>query len=185
MIIVRRVIHRSSALFQKALMPRGSGFYDGHSSGSLDAFVSHQKWRRNADNESLQAKKNREHNRYERRLAKLKAEKQYWTSRDLARQLKDPWDDWFDPEKINRTAPNQQVPPSTRFLNSSVDASPPPPPQSPNTATNSKTVPKPGRSNSKAILAGLAAAGLVGAGAYFIRRRKSSKGKQIIERVRR
>ncbi len=102
----------------------------------------------------------------------------------MARQLKDPWNDWFDPEKINRTAPNQQVPPSTRFLNPSVDASPPPPPQSPNTATNSKTVTKPG-SNSKAVLAGLAAAGLVGAGAYFIRRRKSSKGKQIIERVRR
>jgi LPXTG-motif cell wall-anchored protein len=51
--------------------------------------------------------------------------------------------------------------------------------------TNPKTVPKPGRSNSKAVLAGLAAAGLVGAGAYFIRRRRSSKGKQIIERVRR
>jgi len=184
MIIVRRVIHRSSALFQKALMPRGSGFYDGHSSGSLDAFVSHQKWRRNADNESLQAKKNREHNRYERRLAKLKAEKQYWTSRDLARQLKDPWNDWFDPEKINRTAPNQQVPPSTRFLNPGVDPSSPSPGQSPNTATNSKTIPKPG-SNSKAILAGLGVAGLVGAGAYFIRRRRSSKGKQIIERVRR
>jgi len=50
--------------------------------------------------------------------------------------------------------------------------------------TNPKTVPKSG-SNSKAVLAGLAAAGLVGAGAYFIRRRRSSKGRQIIERVRR
>lgn len=47
-------------------------------------------------------------------------------------------------------------------------------------------VPKPkSGSNSKAVLAGLAAAGLVGAGAYFIRRRKSKNGKQIIERVRR
>ena len=50
--------------------------------------------------------------------------------------------------------------------------------------TNPKTVAKSG-SNSKAVLAGLAAAGLVGAGAYFIRRRRSKNGKQIIERVRR
>ena len=184
MIIVRRVRHKTSALFQKSLMPSGFGFYDGHSSGSLDAFTSHQKWRAKADNESLQAKKYRESNRRERRSAKLKSRSQYWDSRILARQLRDPWFDWFDPEKINRTAPNQQVPPSTRLLSPGVDPSSPPPPQSPNTATNSKTVAKSG-SNSKAVLAGLAAAGLVGAGAYFIRKRRSSKGKQIIERVRR
>ena len=42
--------------------------------------------------------------------------------------------------------------------------------------------------NSKALLAGLAlagAVGAVGAGAYFIRRRRSKKGKIIVERVRR
>ena len=42
--------------------------------------------------------------------------------------------------------------------------------------------------NSKALLAGLAlagAVGAVGAGAYFIRRRRSKKGKTIVERVRR
>ena len=184
MIIVRRVRHKTSALFQKALMPSGFGFYDGHSSGSLDAFTSHQKWRAKVDNESLQAKKYRENNRSERRAAKLKSQVQYWESRNLARRLRDPWSDWFDPEKINRTAPNQQLPPSPRLLSPGVDPSSPPPPQPPNTATNSKTVTKPG-SNSKVVLAGLAAAGLVGAGAYFIRRRRSSKGKQIIERVRR
>ena len=55
---------------------------------------------------------------------------------------------------------------------------PPPPPP--------KTLQKP--SNSKALLAGLAlvgAAGVVGTGAYFIRRRRSKKGKTIVERVRR
>ena len=50
--------------------------------------------------------------------------------------------------------------------------------------TNPKTVAKSG-SNSKAVLAGLAAAGLVGAGDYFLRRRRSKTGKMIIEQVRR
>ena len=50
--------------------------------------------------------------------------------------------------------------------------------------TNPKTAAKSG-SNSKAVLAGLAAAGLVGAGAYFLRRRRSKTGKMIIEQVRR
>lgn len=39
--------------------------------------------------------------------------------------------------------------------------------------------------NPKLLLAGLGVAGAVGAGAYFIRRRRSKNGKQIIERVRR
>ena len=39
--------------------------------------------------------------------------------------------------------------------------------------------------NPKLLLAGLGVAGAVGVGAYFIRRRKSKNGKQIIERVRR
>ena len=99
--------------------------------------------------------------------------------------VRDPWDDWFDPEKINRTIQDQQVPASTRFLNPGVDTDPSPRPQSPNTTSNSKTVAKSGKLNSKAVLAGLAAASLAGAGAYFIRRRKSKKGKTIIERVRR
>ena len=62
---------------------------------------------------------------------------------------------------------------------SALTETPKPPPKPP-----SKPISKPGL-NSKLLLAGLAAAGLVGAGAYFIRRRRSSKGKQIIERVRR
>ena len=39
--------------------------------------------------------------------------------------------------------------------------------------------------NPKLLLAGLGIAGAVGAGAYFIRKRRSKNGKQIIERVRR
>jgi|LakMenE18May11ns_1017448.scaffolds.fasta_scaffold8509949_1 hypothetical protein len=35
------------------------------------------------------------------------------------------------------------------------------------------------------LLAGLGVAGAVGAGAYFIRRRRSKNGKQIVERVKR
>jgi hypothetical protein len=38
--------------------------------------------------------------------------------------------------------------------------------------------------NPKLLLAGLAATTAVGAGAYFIRKRKSKNGKQTIERVR-
>jgi len=98
------------------------------------------------------------------------------------RGISDPWDEPFS-RKVDPKG-NPKMPPSPRLLSPGVDPSSPPPPQPPNTATNSKTVTKPG-SNSKAVLAGLAAAGLVGAGAYFIRKRRSSKGKQIIERVRR
>lgn len=39
--------------------------------------------------------------------------------------------------------------------------------------------------NPKLLLAGLGVAGVVGTGAYFIRRRRSKNGKQIVERVRR
>ena len=101
------------------------------------------------------------------------------------RGISDPWDEPFS-RKVDPKG-NPKMPSFQRLLGSGAEPGIPrdtPRPQPPNTATNSKTVTKPG-SNSKAVLAGLAAAGLVGAGAYFIRRRRSSKGKQIIERVRR
>ena len=188
MIIVRRVRHKGSALFQKALMPGGWGFYDGHSSGRMDAFASHQKWREKIDKESAEAKKNKRKARNERRLAKLKSQNEYWTSKNFDRQLRelgqDPWDAWFDPEKIDRNSFVNSNPSSpTRLLPGGVD--PDSPPQAPNQATK-KPLSK--ASNSKALLAGLALAGAVGAagaGAYFIRRRRSKKGKTIVERVRR
>jgi hypothetical protein len=54
----------------------------------------------------------------------------------------------------------------------------PPPKQNPQSIQKN-------RLNPKLLLAGLAATTAVGAGAYFIRKRKSKNGKQIIERVKR
>lgn len=96
----------------------------------------------------------------------------------------DPWDEPFE-RKIDPRA-NSRPPSYQRLLNAGVDPNSPPPPQSPGSQSTKKPLPKP--SNSKALLAGLAlagAVGAVGAGAYFIRRRRSKKGKTIVERVRR
>ena len=188
MIVVRRVRHKRSALFQKPLMPRGWGFYDGHNSGSMDAFVSHQKWREKVNKEKAEAKRVKRKNRAERIKAKADDLHDYYNYRQLRRDqkemLRDPWDDWFDPEKIDRNSFVNSNPSSpTRLLPGGVD--PDSPPQTPNQSTK-KPLPKP--LNSKALLAGLAlagAVGAVGAGAYFIRRRRSKKGKTIVERVRR
>lgn len=188
MIVVRRGRHKGSALFQKALMPGGWGFYDGHSSGNMDAFASHQKWREQVNKEKAEAKRVKSKNRAERVNAKLNDLHDYHNYRQLRwdqeRMLRDPWDDWFDPEKIDRNSFVNSNPSSpTRLLPGGVD--PDSPPQTPNQATK-KPLPK--ASNSKALLAGLAlagAVGAVGAGAYFIRRRRSKKGKTIVERVRR
>jgi hypothetical protein len=187
MIIVRRVIHKKTTSFGLFTPEQlGQTFQCNFAKRDDISFRRDKKYRHIRD--IRRGAKRRDEISSQRQQIKQgieEAEKVAQNTKQSYRGISDPWDEPFS-RKVDSKG-NPKMPSFPRLLGSGTEpgiTGDTPPPQSPNTATNSKTVTKSG-SNSKAVLAGLAAAGLVGAGAYFIRRRRSSKGKQIIERVRR
>ena len=198
MIIIRRVIHKKTTSFGLFTPEQlGQTFQCNFAKRDDISFRRDKKYRHIRD--IRHGARRRDEVRSQRQQIKQRfeeAEKVAQNTKQSYREISDPWDEPFS-RKVDPKG-NPKMPSFQRLPGSGTEPgipnSPPPPqpgiprdtprPQPPNTATNSKTVTKPG-SNSKAVLAGLAAAGLVGAGAYFIRRRRSKNGKQIIERVRR